>query len=102
MSRDGDHAPSADREGHAAFEQGNRLAREGQYDRAEECYLKAAEQGHPTGAAYAGVFAESHRDPDQAEQLYRQADEAGDGFGAFRLGMVLSPRGEWDAASPAW
>jgi ABC-type transporter Mla subunit MlaD len=102
MSRDVDHAPSDDREGRGAFEEGNRLAREGQYDRAEECYLKAAEQGHPTGAAYAGVFAESHRDREQAEQLYRQADEAGDGFGAFRLGLALSLRGEWDAASEAW
>ncbi|HEY1521978.1 MAG TPA: hypothetical protein VGF70_03120 [Solirubrobacteraceae bacterium] len=102
MSRDGDNAPSADREGRAAFEEGNRLASDGQFDRAEECYLRAAEQGHPTGAAYAGVFADSHGKHEQAEQLYGQADEAGDGFGAFRLGMVLSLRGEWEAASQAW
>jgi ABC-type transporter Mla subunit MlaD len=102
MSKDGDHSPSADGAGRAAFEDGNRLAGEGQYDRAEESYRKAAEQGHPTGAAYAGVFAEAHGDYEQAEQLYHQADEAGDGFGAFRLGMVLSRRGEWDAASEAW
>ncbi len=102
MSREGNHASTGSGEGQAAFEEGNRLAQKGQYDQAEEAYLRAAEHGHPTGAAYAGVFAESHNNPEQAEQLYRQADEAGDGFGAFRLGMVLSLQGEWDAASQAW
>ena len=102
MSKDGDHSPSADRAGQAAFDQGNELARKGRYEEAERSYGQAAEEGHPTGAAYAGVFAESHREMERAEQLYRQADEAGDGFGAFRLGMILSLHGQWKAASEAW
>ncbi len=102
MSSEGDHSPSADRAGLAAFEQGNELARKGRYEEAERSYGQAAEEGHPTGAAYAGVFAESHGETERAEQLYRQADEAGDGFGAFRLGMVLSLQGDWKAASEAW
>jgi phospholipid/cholesterol/gamma-HCH transport system substrate-binding protein len=102
MSRDGDHSPPGDREGRAAFEEGSRLAKSGQYEEAERSYRQAAEEGHPTGAAYAGLFAESHGDREEAERLYRQADEAGDGFGAFRLGMLLSLGGDWEAASEAW
>jgi ABC-type transporter Mla subunit MlaD len=86
----------------AAFEDGNRLAQEGRLDEAEQAYVRAAEAGHPTGAAYAGVFAEGHGDLERAEKLYRQADDAGDGFGAFRHGMLLSASGDWDAASEAW
>ena len=52
----------------------------------------------PRRAAYAGVFAESRRELEPAEKLYRQADEAGDGFGAFRLGMLLSLQEDWEGA----
>ncbi|MFL5822646.1 MAG: MlaD family protein, partial [Solirubrobacteraceae bacterium] len=85
-----------------AFEEGNRLARQGQLEQAEEAYRKAAEAGNPTAAAYAGVFAEGRNDMEEAEELYRQADEGGDGFGAFRLGLLLSQQDEWDAATEAW
>jgi ABC-type transporter Mla subunit MlaD len=102
MSREGDHPRPADSEGRAAFEEGNRLAKQGQLDQAEEKYSQAADQGHPTAAAYAGLFAESRGELSQAEELYQRADEAGDGFGAFRLGMLLSRQGEWDAAGQAW
>jgi virulence factor Mce-like protein len=98
----GDASAPTDDRGQAAFEDGNRQAEQGALKEAEEAYRRAAGEGHATAAAYAGVFAESHGDPEQAETLYRQADEGGDGFGSFRLGMLLSRTNRWDAAREAW
>ena len=96
-----DHAESGNG-AQAAFEEGNRLARDGRLDDAEEAYRRAAEAGNATAAGYAGVFAEGRHDLDEAEELYRRADEGGDGFGAFRLGLLLSRQDAWDEASKAW
>src|SRR5205823_24350 len=63
---------------------------------------EADEAGHPTAAAYVGLFAERRSEVAEAEQAYRRADERGDGFGAFRLGMLLSSRGDWSEADAAW
>ncbi len=85
-----------------AFEQGNKLAKDGDLRRAEEAYARADEEGHGAAAAYAGLFAESRGELDEAEAAYRRADERGDGFGAFRLGLLLSRAGKWDEAADAW
>src|SRR5205085_1512362 len=69
---------------------------------AEEAFRRADEAGHPTAAAYCGVFDEAHGEIADAEQSYRRADERGDGFGAFRLGLLLSQTGDWDGAREAW
>ena len=98
----GDPTVPGDGRGKAAFEEGNERAGRGALQEAEEAYRQAADEGHPTAAAYAGVFAESRGDLDQARTLYGQADEGGDGFGSFRLGMLLSRSGDWDGATGAW
>jgi virulence factor Mce-like protein len=84
------------------FENGNRLAREGSLQDAETAYRRAAEQGHGTATAYAGVFSETRGALGDAEAAYRSADERGDGFGALRLGLLLSQAGDWDGAGEAW
>ena len=48
------------------------------------------------------MFAEANGDIDEAEDAYRRADERGDGFGALRLGLLLSARGDWDGARDAY
>jgi virulence factor Mce-like protein len=48
------------------------------------------------------VFAESRGDLAGAQDAYQRADERGDGFGAFRLGLLLSHIGDWDGAGEAW
>src|SRR5436305_3199100 len=85
-----------------ALEEGNRLARQGDLTGAEEAYRRADEGGDGTGAAYAGLFAESRGELEEAQDAYRRADERGDGFGAFRLGLLQSRTGDWDAAREAW
>jgi virulence factor Mce-like protein len=37
-----------------------------------------------------------------AERTYRESDELGDPRGSFRLGLLLSSRGDWDGAAEAW
>jgi virulence factor Mce-like protein len=86
----------------SSFEQGNELAARGELDAAEAAYRRADEAGHPTAAAYAGVFSESRGETAAAEAAYRRADERGDGFGAFKLGLLRSHRGNWSEASEAW
>src|SRR5579884_987563 len=102
MSAGNGHGPSQGRDAQAAFDEGQRLAGEGQLDQAEASFRRAAEQGHPAATGYAGLFSESRGERDQAEELYRQADERGDGYGAFRLGMLLSRRNDWDGEKLAW
>jgi virulence factor Mce-like protein len=102
MDRTAGEAPFTEGDGQDAFEEGNRLAQQGDLNGAEQAYRRAEEAGHPTGAAYAGVFAEAGGDAPEAERLYRAADERGDGFGAFRLGLLLSHAGDWDGAREAW
>ncbi|HZU59532.1 MAG TPA: MlaD family protein, partial [Solirubrobacteraceae bacterium] len=102
MSATHGRVPSHGRDAQAQFEEGQRLAARGQLDQAEAPLRRAAEQGHPTAAAQAGLFPESRGEMQEAEQLYRQADEGGDGYGAFRLGLLLSRRGDWDGATRAW
>ena len=102
MDRTAGEAPFREGDGQAAFEEGQRLAKRCDLDGADEAYRRADEQGHPTGAAYAGVFEEAHGDRGAAEQAYWRADERGDGFGAFRLGLLLSRVGDWDGAREAW
>ena len=84
------------------FELGNRHAKRGEMDQAEEAYRRADEDGHGTAAAYAGVFAEARGDFDEARDAYRRADERGDGFGALRLGLLSAARGDWDEAQDAY
>jgi virulence factor Mce-like protein len=48
------------------------------------------------------VFHEARGEHEEAAEAYRRADERGDGFGAFRLGLLLSHGGDWDGASEAW
>jgi virulence factor Mce-like protein len=88
--------------GQSAFEEGNRLARAGRLDQAEDAYRRADQQGHGTAAAYVGLFAESRGALDEAQDAYRRADERGDGFGALRLGLLSSRAGDWDTATEAW
>jgi virulence factor Mce-like protein len=95
-------APFREGDAEAAFEAGERLAEQGDLEGAEEAYRQGDKGGHPTAAAYAGVFDEARGDTRAAEQAYRRADERGDGFGAFRLGLLLSRAGDWDAARAAW
>ncbi len=102
MDRNAGESSFTDGDAQAVFDDGNRLAREGDLAGAEEAYHRADEGGHPTAAAYAGVFDEAHGDAPAAEQAYRRADERGDGFGAFRLGLLLSRAGDWDGARGAW
>ncbi len=102
MDRSTGDASSSQGDAQAAFEEGDRLARQGDLNGAEEAYRRADEGGHPTAAAYAGVFVEARGDLPAAEEAYRRADERGDGFGAFRLGLMLSNAGDWDGASEAW
>jgi virulence factor Mce-like protein len=102
MDRSAGEAPVTDGDGRDAFERGNELAKRGDLNGAGEAYREADEAGHPTAAAYAGVFDEAHGDPQAAEAAYRRADERGDGFGAFRLGLLLSRLGDWDGAREAW
>ena len=89
-------------ERNTAFEEGNRLAAKGDLGAAEEAYRRADEAGHPTAAAYAGLFAESRGELDDARAAYERADERGDGYGALRHGLMLSRAGDWDAAAEAW
>ncbi len=101
MATDQEQGPAADKES-SAFEEGNRLARQGDMDGAEAAYRRADEEGHGTAAAYAGLFAEARGDTEGAQAAYQRADERGDGYGAFRLGMLQSRAGDWDGASEAW
>ena len=102
MDRTPGEAPFREGDAHAAFEAGGRMAQKGDLEGAEEAYRRADEGGHPTAAAYAGVFDEARGDTRAAERAYQRADERGDGFGAFRLGLLLSRAGDWDAARAAW
>jgi virulence factor Mce-like protein len=102
MDRTAGDAPFRDGDAQAGFEEGNRLARTGDLERAEEAYRRADEAGHPTAAAYVGVFDEARGATGRAEQAYRRADERGDGLGAFRLGLLRSRTGDWDGAREAW
>src|SRR5947209_962838 len=102
MATDQEQGPARGRESPSRFEEANRLARDGEMERAEDAYQQADEEGHGTAAAYAGVFAEARGRYDEAEKAYRRADERGDGYGAFRLGLLHSRAGDWDAASEAW
>jgi virulence factor Mce-like protein len=86
----------------SAFEQGNRLAKNGQLDQAEAAYRSADEAGHPTAAACVGIFEEQRGNASKALEAYQRADARGDRFGAFRLGMLLSSHGDWPAANEAW
>jgi|SRR5579884_49932 len=89
-------------QGTQAFDEGNRLAERGDLDGAERCYRQAAEAGHPTALAYAGAFDEARGRIREAHAAYERADAQGDGYGAFRLGLVLSRSGDWDGAAAAW
>ncbi|HEY1591393.1 MAG TPA: MlaD family protein [Solirubrobacteraceae bacterium] len=102
MDRTAGEAPFTDGDAQAAFDDGNRLAKAGDLEAAEDAYRRADDAGHPAGAAYAGVLAEARGETGQAEQAYRRADERGDGFGAFRLGLLRSRAGDWDGACQAW
>jgi virulence factor Mce-like protein len=102
MDRTAGEAPFTEGDAHAAFEAGDRLAGNGDLEGAEEAYRRADEAGHPTAAAYAGVFDEARGATHEAEEAYRRADERGDGFGAFRLGLLLSRAGDWEGARGAW
>ena len=102
MDHESGEAPFREGDAQAAFEDGNRLAKDGDLRGAEEAFRRADEAGHPTAAAYCGVFDEAHGEIADAEQSYRRADERGDGFGAFRLGLLLSQTGDWDGAREAW
>jgi len=102
VATDQETGPDADRDESSAFEEGNRLAREGDMRGAEAAYGRADEAGHGTAAAYTGVFAEARGDARGAEEAFRRADERGDGYGAFRLGLLHSRAGDWDAAAEAW
>src|SRR5947209_3230353 len=93
---------SGPRDAQAAFERGNELARNGDLEQAEGAYKQADEQGHPTAAAYAGVFAQVRGEVGPAMDAYRRSDERGDGLGALRLGLLLSQRGDWEAAKAAF
>src|SRR5437588_318878 len=99
MATANERAPAAD---NAEFDEGNRLARAGDLDAAEEAYRRADEQGHGTAAAYVGLFAEARGGLDEAREAFRRADERGDGYGAFRLGLNHSRAGDWDGAAEAW
>ncbi len=87
-----------------SLEEGDRLVQQGDLEGAYEAYQRAAEKGDAAGtaSAYAGLVAEIRGDRAEAEKAYRQADEQGDGYGAFRLGLLLSNRGQWDEAQAAW
>ena len=102
MDHTAGEAPFTEGDGQAAFDEGQQLAKRGDLAGAERAYRLADERGHPTGAAYAGVFDEAHGHADAAERAYRRADERGDGFGAFRLGLLLSRTADWDGAREAW
>ena len=102
VATDQETGAAAGREPSSAFEEGNRLARQGDMKGAEAAYRRADEEGHGTAAAYTGLFAEARGDASGAEEAYRRADERGDGYGAFRLGLVRSRAGDWDAAAEAW
>src|SRR2546421_2618839 len=88
--------------GNSSFEDGNRLAAEGDLEQAEAAYRQADEQGHATAAAYAGLFAQGRGEIEPAREAYRRADERGDGLGALRLGLLLAREGDWDAAKAAF
>ncbi|HEY2651865.1 MAG TPA: hypothetical protein VGI50_08090, partial [Solirubrobacteraceae bacterium] len=102
MATGSEHAPAAGDAARTGFEQGNRLAREGDLGGAEQAYRRADDRGHGTAAAYVGTFAEARGAADEARAAYQRADERGDGYGAFRLGMLHSRAGDWDAAAAAW
>ncbi|HEY2161559.1 MAG TPA: MlaD family protein [Solirubrobacteraceae bacterium] len=102
MDRSAGEGPFTDGDARGAFEQGNRLAENGDLSGAEEAYRRADEGGHPTAAAYVGVFDEVRGETRAAADAYRRADERGDGFGASRLGLLQSQSGDWDAASDSW
>src|SRR5437588_1005582 len=102
MARSSREAPVREDDAHAAVEEGDRLAKDGGLRGAGAACGRADEAGHPTAAAYCGVFDEAHGEIADAEQSYRRADERGDGFGAFRLGLLLSQTGDWDGAREAW
>ena len=93
----GEGQPNAP-DGRSAFERGNELARDGELEQADAAYREADEAGHPTAAAYAGVFAESRGEMKQAREAYQRADERGDGLGSLRLGLLLSRAGQWREA----
>src|SRR5436305_1173276 len=102
MDRQSGEAPFREGDAQAAVEDGDRLAKQGDLEGAEDAYRRADEAGHGTAAAYAGVFDEAHGSTEDAEQAYRRADERGDGFGAMRLGLLLSRTVDWEAAREAW
>src|SRR5436309_7530479 len=85
-----------------SFEEGNRLAAQGDLEAAESAYARADEQGHPTAATYVGLFAQGRGEIGAARDAYRRADERGDGTGALRLGLLLAREGDWDAAKAAF
>jgi virulence factor Mce-like protein len=97
-SGDGDEA----REAASAFARAGELVAAGDGARAEDCFRRADELGHPSAPAYLGLLLEARGHHGDAETAYRRADERSDGFGAFRLGMLLSGRGDWDGANAAW
>jgi ABC-type transporter Mla subunit MlaD len=98
----GEESPVTRGDAQSAFDEGNRLARQGALEDAEAAYQRGDELGHGTAAAYAGVLAEARGELGEAADAYSRADERGDGFGAFRLGLLQSHAGNWDAAREAW
>ncbi len=85
-----------------AFELGDRLARDGELEQAEEAYRRADDAGHPRAPARVGVFLELRGDLVKARAAYERADQRGDRTGAFRLGMLLASAARWDEAREAW
>ena len=59
----------------SAFARGNELAERGRLKDAEQAYREADEQGHPTAAAYVGLFAELRGDSETARSAYERSDE---------------------------
>ncbi len=86
----------------APFELGNRLARDGDWQGAEDAYRRADDAGDGAAAAAVGLLRERRGDLAGAEDAYRRADERGDANGTFRLGLLLSAHGDWDGATEAW
>ncbi|TNH85082.1 hypothetical protein CF139_16680, partial [Aeromonas hydrophila] len=70
----------------------NRAWRTGHFDEATRIWSPLAEQGQPRAQALMGWSHEvgqgSEQDISRAITLYRQAAQAGDAFGQYRLGEV--------------
>ncbi len=84
------------------YEQGDRLAADGELGQAELAYRRADDAGHPTAAAKLGMLLESRGRRSEAEEAYVRADERGDRLGAFRLGLLLAGLDRWEDARAAW